>query len=133
MHANCIELIPTNVSTWPDGFDLIGPVRSSTRNSVLDRFRSDLHLQRHANHSRNVFGGRNISHSHCSRLAVGIALDWVWEFESSVMLNHLGRGPKQFGNWQPWQKFPRYCVLQFASGASEEKGKCIGYSTIVFV
>jgi len=83
VHANCIELIPTNVSTWPDGFDLIGPVRSSTRNSVLDRFRSDLHLQRHANHSRNVFGGKkhftfalfSARSWHCTGLGVGIRVE----------------------------------------------------------
>jgi len=115
------------VSIWLDQFVL----RPETRFWIgSDR----ISISRGMQIIRGMFlGGRNISHSHCSRLAVGIALDWVWEFESSVMHNHLGRGPKQFGNWQPWQKFPRYCVLQFASGASEEKGKCIGYSTIVFV
>jgi len=29
-----------------------------------------------------------------------LALDWVWEFESSVMHNHFGRGPNnsEIGN-----------------------------------
>jgi len=98
VHANCIELIPTNVSPRPDGFDLIGPVqfvlRPETRFYIgFDRISRGMQIIRGMFLGEETFHIRTVLNSE-------LALDWVWEFESSVMHNHFGRGPNnsEIGN-----------------------------------